>query len=254
MLFTIKQNASSSTKDGEAYNLNTVQMRRIIMGVAFTKLIGEKIRLELSGNKLLYGILIDKGSDIIVIYDGKQYLYIPDFHVQSLSFHQVEQEDIPEPNESLVLEQSDAISLRKILYNAKGMFTEIFVTGQSIHGYITSIMNNYFVFYSPVYKTMFIPLQHLKWLTPYNESKSPYGLSEQDLPLRPSNVSVARTFEEQLKKFAGKIVVFDMGMHENKIGKLVTIDNNLVELILATNESVYLNLHHIKTVHLPSLQ
>ncbi|HEU5139366.1 MAG TPA: DUF2642 domain-containing protein [Bacillales bacterium] len=224
------------------------------MSIDFPSFISEKIRLELSGGHFLHGILIDKGSDILVVYDGKQYLYIPDFHVQSLSFHQIEEVEIDRPNESPILEQSEAISLRKVLYNAKGMFTEIFVTGQSLHGYITSIMNNYFVFYSPVYKTMCIPLQHLKWLTPYNEGQNPYGLSQQDLPLRPTNLTVARTFEEQLKKFTGKMVVFDTGKSRNKIGKLQTIDHNLVELVLANNETICLNLHHVKTVHFPNLQ
>lgn len=223
------------------------------MSISFTSFIGETIRLELSGNQFLHGILIDKGSDILVIYDGKQFLYIPDFHVQSMSFHNVDEIDISEPEESPVFEQSEAISLRKVLYNAKGMFAEIFVTSQSLHGYITSIMNNYFVFYSPVYKTMCIPLQHLKWLTPYNEGQNPYGLSQQDLPLRPSNITVARTFEEQLKKFIGKIVVFDIGKSRNRIGKLGSIDSNLIELVLANNETICLNLHHIKTVHFPNL-
>ena len=51
-----------------------------------------------------------------------------------------------------------------------------------IHGYVTSVMNDYIVFYSPVYKTVYISLKHLKWLIPYKENQVPYALNKMNSP------------------------------------------------------------------------
>ena len=53
--------------------------------------------------------------------------------------------------------------------------------------HITGIMNNYFVFQSPVYKTMYISLNHLKWLIPYAQNDKPYGLDNHTITLQPNN-------------------------------------------------------------------
>jgi ribosome maturation factor RimP len=217
----------------------------------FRKYIGQTVELKISGELRHSGLLMDTGTDIIVIYNGRDFFYLPLFHIQSIRFDTGEDLDYETPNEVPIDNQDDPISLRKILYNAKGLFSEIFVTNQSIHGYVTSVMNDYFLFYSPVYKTIYVPLQHLKWLTPYNQDQSPYALNNEDLPLKPNHIPLARSFEEQLKKSTGKMVVFDLGSRQNKIGKLVKVINNQIELIVARNETVYLNLYHIKTVHFP---
>ncbi|MBO9128318.1 DUF2642 domain-containing protein [Bacillus sp. 165] len=233
--------------------------------INFQSYLRKPIQLTLSGEIILTGVLIDIGTDILVVYTQENFLYIPFLHIQRISFtlsqpeefqrlqtstsstkDSVNYEDLPISNDS------NTISLRKILQNAKGLFTEIFVTNnETIHGYVTHIMNNYFVFYSPVYKTMYIPFQHLKWLIPYGPDQVPYDLKKQDLPLQPASVGLARTFEEQLKKFIGKIVVFDLGAHQHKVGKLISVENNQVELTIARSETIFLNLHHIKTLHCP---
>jgi hypothetical protein len=142
------------------------------------------------------------------------------------------------------------MSLRKVLTSAKGMFTEIYVTSnQPLHGYITSIMNNYFVFYSPVYKTMLISLNHLKWLIPYTYNQRPYSLTNEDFPLKPVPFSLARSFDIQLEKHIGELVIFNIGDNPNLIGKLQSVQDSFIELITARQEAVYLNLSHIKTIH-----
>ncbi|WP_234998452.1 DUF2642 domain-containing protein [Salirhabdus sp. Marseille-P4669] len=217
--------------------------------------VNEKINVELSGKINYDGILIEIGADIIVLFDGDDYLYIPILHIQKLKKGWSENfiREINDPGESpFYIEKNNSTSLRKILNVAKGTFVEIFVTGhQSIHGYITNILSDYFVFYSPVYKTMFIPIKHLKWLIPYIEFKTPYSLNKQDFPVNPSEIGLSRTFEIQLEKLKEKIVVFDLGLDKNKIGQLTTIKHNMVEMITAREESIFLNLHHIKTVHFP---
>lgn len=216
--------------------------------------IGTYIKLEISGNKAINGILIDIGSDLWVIYNGYDYLYIPTVHVQNWKFPK--QEEIDEiitlsGDQSPIFSPNEEISLRKTLTAAKGIFTEIYVTSkQALHGYIISIMNNYFVFYSPIYKTMFISLNHLKWLIPYTNNQRPYGLSNASLPVNPSNITFARSFEVQIEKLNGTLTVFNIGENENSMGKIMGIKNNFVELISAKGDPIYINLQHIKTVHM----
>ena len=215
--------------------------------------IGKYIKLEISGKKELSGILIDIGSDLWVMFNGNDYLYIPTIHIQNWQFlKQDEIDEIVITNEPTpIYNHNDEISLRKTLTAAKGIFSEIFVTSkQSLHGYIISIMNNYFVFYSPIYKTMFISLNHLKWLIPYTNNQRPYGLSNANLPVNPSNISFARSFEVQIEKLAGELVVFNIGENENMIGKVQGMKNNFIELIGAKEDKVFLHLQHIKTIHM----
>lgn len=214
--------------------------------------IDEQIYVEVSGHIVHKGILIATGTDIIVLFNGRDFLYIPIIHIQKINKKDDDTSDITPfegvPDESL----NETISFRKILNNARGLFSEITIANnQSIHGYIVSVMNNYVVFYSPVYKTMYISLYHLKWLIPYNQQQSPYALSKEELPVHPFTIPLARSFEEQLKKLMNQIVVFDLGHDYNKIGQLKAIENSIVTLITARQLPSFINIRHIKTIHLP---
>lgn len=217
---------------------------------AFT---GEAVMIALTGKKAINGFLIEVGSEVLIVYNGDDYIYISTSHIKNMSVVSKESIGIDEPSVSPQLEQEDQLSLRKILTTAKGVFLEIYTTGnQPIHGYITGIMNNYFAFYSPVYKTMYISLQHLKWLIPYSTNLSPYRLSKENLPVNPSNsITLARSFEVQLEKLSGHLVVLNLGVQEEMIGKIERVSDNIMELITAKGESTFLNMQHIQTVHLP---
>jgi hypothetical protein len=144
------------------------------------------------------------------------------------------------------------LSFRKVLDNARGRFVELYVSGnKTIHGYLTSLMNDYFLFYSPAYRTMYVSLQHVKWMIPYQDSVTPYSLPNHHFPLHPSTAPLSRTFEQQCKKLEGQLVVFDLGDHAKKIGQLQKVENNKIELITALGEKLFWNLHHLKTVHIP---
>nr|WP_307472220.1 DUF2642 domain-containing protein [Cytobacillus purgationiresistens] len=212
------------------------------------------VEVNISGRNNVRGILIENGMDILVIFDGEIYFYIPLIHVQNVKMSPLEDnEEKIELDEDLPsFINHETISYRKMLTNAKGRFVEVFVTGnKTIHGYITSILNDYLVFYSPVYKTMFISLSHIKWVTPYISTLTPFTLSNEKLPLQPSNISVSRNFEEQLKKQQGKLVVFDMGEDSEKIGLLKNVDNNIIEMANANGKMIFWKLSHLKTIHLP---
>jgi hypothetical protein len=216
------------------------------------ELVNQEVQIEISGKTYFNGLLIDSGLDIIVLFDGAKFLYIPLLHIHNIKKSELPEEIKLTEQDPSIIDKGEKISYRKILTNAKGRFVEIYVTGnKSIHGYITSILNDYFVFYSPVYKTMFISLHHLKWLTPYSTNLTPYTLNNEALPVQPTSLPLARSFEEQLKKFEGKLVVFDTGDNRDKIGLIKTVNNNIIELINANGETIFWKLHHLKSVHLP---
>lgn len=215
-------------------------------------LLGKQVRVEVSGGTIVQGVLVDVGADIVVVYTGKEYLYIPHLHIHHIKLHVDPANQITSPFPEIPLQEETNISYRKTLVNAKGRFVEIYVIGnKTIHGYITSVLNDYFVFYSPVYKTMFISLQHLKWLIPYQKSITPYTLGNDLLPVQPTTLALQRSLEEQLKKTEGQLVIFDIGDHPMKIGLLKQVQNNMVELVTANGESVYWKIHHLKIVHFP---
>ena len=216
-------------------------------------LVGKEVHMEISGTTCFTGVLIDIGLDLAVVNNGQQYLYVPLMHLHNMK-ENLQPEISTETNTIIPIQTNPETSLsyRKTLNNAKGRFLEIFVTGnRSIHGYITNVMNDYIAFYSPVYKTIMISMQHLKWFTPYNSQLTPYTLSNESLPVVPSSMPLARSFDEQLLKYQGQLVVFDMGDHPDKVGLLKGINNNIVHLINASGESIFWKQYHLKTVHLP---
>jgi hypothetical protein len=219
----------------------------------FHQYIGSKVSLELSGDKHHMGILIDVGNDILVLYNGLHFIYIPIPHIRHIKSYRITDDTNISNPPANPIDHENGISYRKVLNNARGLFVEIYVAGnQTIHGYVTNVLTDYFVFYSPVYKIMFVPLFHLKWLIPYNDNKTPYSLDKNQFPLNPSDFTPARSFEQQLKKIEGKIVVFDMGLPPNRIGLLKKVENSMVELMTA-EEMICCNIQHIKTVHSPYL-
>ena len=198
------------------------------------------------------GTLIDVGSDVIVLFNGTDYVYIPLARVHNIGLDQDNEDDLQAPTElpSIVAEESEEdLSFGEVLAQAKGRFVEIYVTGgQSLHGTITGIMNNYIVFQSPVYKTMYISLTHLQWLIPYAQNHQLYGL-DNDAATQLNNETVATTFENQVEKFINKIVVLNIGGHKSYIGKVNNVEEQIVEFQSARTSPVYLSLHHIKTIH-----
>ena len=199
------------------------------------------------------GTLIDVGSDVIVLFNGADFVYIPLAQVHNIGVDRENEDYLQAPTElpSIVAEESEEdLSFGGVLAQAKGRFVEIYVTGgQSLHGTITGIMNNYIIFQSPVYKTMCISLSHLKWLIPYTQNHKLYGLDNDTALTQLNNETFATTFENQVKKFKNKIVVFNVGEHKSLIGKINNVEEQVVEFQSARTSPVYLNLHHIKTLH-----
>ncbi|TCP59180.1 hypothetical protein EV586_101396 [Tumebacillus sp. BK434] len=219
----------------------------------FRAYLGSQVQVEISGGKRLSGTLAEVGGDLLVLLIGDRYTYIPFVHVQKLKAcltcgEAYASTELARP----VHVEAASLSYRNLLMHVRGQFVEIYVSGkENVHGYLTSVMNNYFVFYSPVYKTIYISLEHLKWLIPYPPNLTPYSLAQSLLPVNPNPLPLARSFDEQCKKLVGQLVVFDFGDKEDKIGLLKQVEHSRIELINAGGESCHLNLQHLKAVHLP---
>lgn len=213
------------------------------------------VEVVISGNTRFVGTLIDIGQDIFVIFDGCNYLYIPLLHLHQMNKTintNTEKPILIDPEDTMMQAENNSFSYRNTLNKVKGKFIEIYVTGdRSIHGYVTSVLNDYILFFSPVFKTLFISMHHLKWFTPYSTEQTPYTLDNSQLPIVPSSVSLVRNFEEQIKKYVGQLVIFDMGEVPEKVGLLKDVSNNIIELINASGESIIWKLNHLKTMHLP---
>ncbi|WP_339192720.1 DUF2642 domain-containing protein [Bacillus sp. FSL K6-1003] len=213
------------------------------------------VEVVISGDTRFVGTLIDIGQDIFVIFDGCNYLYIPLLHLHQMNKAintNTEKPILIDLEDTMMQAENNSFSYRNTLNKVKGKFIEIYVTGdRSIHGYVTSVLNDYIVFFSPVFKTLFISMHHLKWFTPYSTEQTPYTLDNSQLPVVPSSVSLVRNFEEQIKKYVGQLVIFDMGEVPEKVGLLKDVSNNIIELINASGESIIWKLNHLKTMHLP---
>lgn len=215
----------------------------------------EIVVIELSGRKILKGSVIDSSSDIMVIYNGNMFVYIPIDHIQTLEIDYDNEDNVQQPSERPTFNSQVSnkdLTLTNILSQAKGIHVEISVTKNlALHGVITSVMNDYFVFESPIYKTMFILTKHLKWLVPYSKDQFPYGLSENEfLSLSAiKNQSLNNTFESQINQLRNQLVVLNLGKDFSYIGRVINVNDQIIEIQNGKLNSTYFNLSHIQTVH-----
>ncbi len=216
-------------------------------------LLGKKVELKISGCKVpIMGELVDLGSDIIVIFSETRYVYVPIHHLQHMKLAQDGEGEDSSPGDSEPLVDHNHISYRKMLMNSRGIFTEISLGGPSpLHGYVTSIMNDYFIFFSPLYHSVYIPLHHVKSICPLPPTMTPYYLSQHLIQVQQPAVSLSRTLDQQLEKFQNELVIFDLGESPLKAGLLKKVDNRIIELVEAGGSTILLHCDHIKSIHLP---
>ena len=208
--------------------------------------IGQIIEVEISSKKKIVGKLLELGSDLIVLFNGQKYVYVPIVHLLSVS--KGESLDTEYTNKETAPFEGKQLSLKQILTNASGIFVELYLTGNhTVHGYIQKVQGDYIVFDSPAFKKLYIPIAHLKWVIPYL-NQTPYQIKTGQ-QLISSDESFAQTFEEQMKKMLGKIVLFDLGKDSEKIGILNRVENILVELVTGNGKTIYLNMAHLKSMH-----
>ncbi|OLN21760.1 hypothetical protein BTO30_12935 [Domibacillus antri] len=216
--------------------------------------VGEPIHLDLTGKREVSGILIDFGSDVLVLCKQNEFLYLPLFHVREIRLLSKEEADFLTPPETTdTLPLADKLSLKEVLQTAsKGSFVELNMTaGQPVHGSITNVMDDYVVFFSPVYQMMLMPIQHIKWLIPYPASSRPYGF-DHSLSLVSSSAPkvYAATFADQIENVKGSFITLNIGEKECISGKFLHKDAHFITLMTVKEQKIHLNINHVKTVAL----
>ncbi|MBJ6363862.1 DUF2642 domain-containing protein [Paenibacillus sp. GCM10012307] len=224
----------------------------------FGSLMGRRVELKLGGlAAAIEGTVAGWGQDILVLFNGYRYIYVPFRHVEQLAPGTYETEtkiDAAEP----VYSKEGAIhgnqpSCRKILTAARGVFSEIyFASGRPVHGYVSSVMNDYFIFCTPVHHTVAVSLQHLKYMSPYApDASAPYNLSPGKLAPRPSPVTLARTFNVQLRKLEGELIVLNMGLLPSDTGVLAAAGEQMLELTGEAGGRSFIAYEQVQSVHVP---
>lgn len=214
----------------------------------FNLYLGKQIDYKITGEGKHTGTLIDIGPDLLVVFEESKFLYIPLHHVHHLTLR-------PKPESNLLVPPSvrsdeEEISCHSILSRARGLFCEInLAQHQTMYGYMADIQTDYFIFVSPLSKIMMIPHIHLKWMSPYASEVTPYSLNGGQFdPLKSLNLTVAKTFEEQLKQQEGSIISLNEGLNTNKIGLLQKMENGFLELVAADENKHYYLIQHIINV------
>ena len=222
------------------------------MNNVFNQFNKEIVKVDLVGKLVFKGTLIESNHEIIVIFDGNDFVYLPVKHVENISLAQDDIDTIEKPSfipTYLNGNDEKVLTLDEMLNLAKGFYTEIyFANRQPIHGIIYNVMSDYFIFHSPIYKTLYISKQHLKWLIPFLDQQRPFDLTDEELKYS-SKTKFEASFERQIEMMKNKLVVFNLGEQSQHIGKLVNMYNKMIEIRTAHGNSVLLNLEHIKSIH-----
>lgn len=213
----------------------------------------ETVNVGFAGKVEMKGSYIDSSSEILVLFDGNDFVYIPINHIENVSVATDKEDEIQQPSSfsnAISNDDKNELTLMYILTQAKNMYTEINVANkQPIHGKITDVFKDYFIFYSPIYKTMYIAIDHLKWLIPYASQQKPFNLTDEEIQVSAASQPLVDSFERQVNSMMDQLVVFNLGEKNHHIGKIMKLNGNIIELQTARSNSTYLNLQHIKTMH-----
>lgn len=211
--------------------------------------------IEMLGGKFFNGSLVEVSSDIVVLYVKNQFVYIPMDHIHSLKIDYENENNIEQPSYIPTfisqIENKD-LNLPNILSLVKGIHVEIMVTRNlALHGVITSVMDDYFVFESPIYKTMFIATKHLKWIIPYFQDKLPYDLSENEFLKMSSKKGQVfkKTFTSQLAELNNQLVVLNLAKEYSQIGRIKNGNDRFIVLKNGNSELSYYNIGHIQIIY-----
>ena len=207
--------------------------------------------VSLVGDRHFKGFILDGGSDIIVLYNGENFIYIPVNHIEYIVTDTPDADFIEPSNDSSTpfnFLQKD-LTLDGILNEAKGIYQELYINKKCLHGTILEVLDDYIVFYSPIYKKIYIDKKHLKWLIPHMPNERPYDLSEVEFNWQPVEKGFKENFVQQITALTNKLVVLNFGEKIHHIGKIKSISNAMLELKIAKDKSIYVNIAHIQTIH-----
>lgn len=215
----------------------------------------EIVKLEITGKKILKGIIIDSSSEIIVLFNGKEFFYIPVSHIHEMKIDYYNEDGLKIPSsisqDRIINDTNEEMTFVKVLTKSLGTYLEMHVVNnQPFHGYISNILKDYIVFQSPIYKKMYIPIRHIKTLVPYSNKQKPYQLSNDQFSIKKFNENFPNTFEEQIGNFKNILTVLNVAEKNNFTGVITDVKGSIIEF-QAAKDNFYYNLQHIKTIHIP---
>ena len=212
----------------------------------------EYVTVSLIGDKLFKGIIFDSGSDIIVLFNGEDFIYIPVSHIEYI-VEDTPDAEFAEPSSFLSIISNNLqkeLSLDSVLKEAKGVYQELCtINKKSLHGTILDVLDDYIVFYSPIYKKIYIAKRHVKWLIPYMPNERPYDLSEAELNWQQAEKECPKYFAQQIAQLTNKLVVLNLSEKIHHIGKIKNISDTMLELQTVRAKSIHVNIAHIQTIH-----
>lgn len=218
--------------------------------ISIKDFIGESVNLELLGKKELSGILIEYGKDVLVLFNQNEFCYVPLLHIREIRFLSKEEAGFPvKPDDaSAVLPFEKKLALKEVLQAAKASFLEINITGsQPIYGCVTKMMDDYICLFSPVYKTIMIPVCHIKWLVPYSPKSKPFGFNYPKAGVSDFEPT-ASVFEDQLAVLKGSFIKCNVEGSNSVSGKLIGKEGSFLHLATVKEKLVHLNISHLKSV------
>lgn len=210
----------------------------------------EYVTVSLVGDSHFKGIIFDSGADIIVLFNGEDFIYIPVSHIEYIAADPPDTEfKQPSTLPEIPLNKKE-LTFDSILNEAKGIYQELCVINKKfLHGTILDVLEDYIVFYSPIYKKVYVAKKHLKWLIPYIQNERPYDLSEAEFNWQQVEKDFKENFIQQLTALSNKLVVLNLGGKISHIGKVKNISDKMLELKTVRGKSMFVNIEHIQTFH-----
>lgn len=211
------------------------------------------VEVDISGRKIpLAGMLVDVGSDLFVLFDRRDFFYVPLVHLQA--FRRAQDDAGEENRQTVPWTRENGLSCRQALTNAIGVFCEIDVIGQQpLYGYVVNVLNDYFVFDSPVHNTVYVATRHLKYLAVPSAADahavSAWRGRKRSAP--PPAVNLPKSFDQQIKKCEGQFVVLNLGGQPDKSGYLRKVEYPMLELVGGKGTASLLHAEHVQTIQLP---
>lgn len=200
------------------------------------------------GTAAVSGILAEWGQDVLVLYEEnkKRFYYAPLVQTRQLRLLYAGEDEAMSLPEQPLIPFGEQATFRKALMGARGVYAEVLVVGGSIYGYLSGIMNDFFVFCSPGYPVIFVPLHQLQYMSPTGALTAPYNLSAQQFPLRPAPPGMARNFEQQLHKLEDEFVMLAVDESDRITGLLEEVRDRTVVVTTAEGQPVIVQIGSIR--------
>jgi hypothetical protein len=198
--------------------------------------IGKCVKIAVTGEGALEGVLADAGADYLVLYTNDRYLYVQLQHVHNL-------EELNEQTDftGSFSRMPDTTTVFGLLSSSKQKYMEIGLgEHKSFHGRVIETAGDYMLFDTIKLGAVYIPFFHIKWFSPIVSLGFPVPVSPE--PAEP----LPDSWMKRLESAKGLIVVLNAGFRSEQAGYMQAVDNRLIDLIRPGHSAVVWNADHLK--------